>query len=466
MAKVVLAITGGIAAYKAAVFARELIKAGHEVRVVMTEGAKAFITPLTLQALTGNEVHDALLDPKAEAGMGHIELAKWAELLVIAPASANTLARLAAGMADDLLATICLATAAPVLVAPAMNQQMWAHPAVQLNVQTLKDLGYHLIDPDSGVQACGDVGAGRLPEPEQLLEHVQFFMARMHTPQVLAGKNVTITAGPTVEAIDPVRYLSNHSSGKMGFALATACRNAGANVTLIAGGKVTLPTPYGVHRIDVLSAQEMLDVAHQCAKGLNFASFEVAERLGLQGQYGHHDHDHDQDHHHHEAHHECDGNCGHDHHSLELNNSHAGLSGQQATDIFIATAAVADYRTREAAPQKIKKTQEQMVLDLVKNPDILATISHEYPEIFMVGFAAETQDVEKYARGKLTAKQLDMIACNDVSRSDIGFASDDNVMTVFFADEHGTAPVHLDKANKLRISEQLVALMGQTLSKR
>lgn len=399
--KVILAITGGIAAYKSALLARLLVKEGFEVRVIMTQGAQQFITPLTLQALTGNEVHTELLDTEAEAGMGHIELAKWADLVLIAPASANTLARLAMGMADDLLATVCLATTAPVMVAPAMNQQMWAHPAVQLNVQTLSDMGYEMIEPDSGVQACGDVGAGRLPEPEILLRRVLNFKAKLMVPQSLTGKKVTITAGPTVEAIDPVRFLSNHSTGKMGFALARACRDAGAEVTLIAGGKVDLTTPLDVQRVDVLSANDMLQAASQSAA--------------------------------------------------------AGC------DIFIATAAVADYRTRDAAPQKIKKTQDEMTLDLVKNPDILATISHTYPDMFVVGFAAETQDVEKYARGKLASKDLDMIACNDVSRKDIGFASDENAMTVFFADKYQQEPEALDKASKDEIARQLVALIGNTI---
>ena len=395
---VILAITGGIAAYKSALLARLLIKAGFEVRVIMTQGAQQFITPLTLQALTGNEVHTELLDTKAEAGMGHIELAKWADLIVIAPASANTLARLAMGMADDLLATVCLATTAPVMVAPAMNQQMWAHPAVQLNVQTLADMGYEMIEPDSGIQACGDTGSGRLPEPEILLRRVINFKAKLMTPQYLAGKKVTITAGPTIESIDPVRFLSNHSTGKMGFALARACRDAGAEVTLIAGGKVGLETPLDVQRVNVLSANDMMQAAERSAQA------------------------------------EC--------------------------DIFIASAAVADYRTRDAAPQKIKKTQEQMTLELVKNPDILATISHNYPDMFMVGFAAETQDVEKYARGKLVSKNLDMIACNDVSRSDIGFASDENAMTVFFAEQYQKQPVELEKMDKNNIAEHLVNLIG------
>jgi len=439
MKNILLGITGGIAAYKSASFARLLIKNGYDVRVMMTASAQAFITPLTLQALTGNPVHIDLLDESAELGMGHIELAKWADLLIIAPATANTIAKLAMGIADDLLTTVCLATAAPILVAPAMNQQMWQHPSVKLNLQTLTDYDYEIIQPASGEQACGDIGEGRLPEPEQLLEYVQYFIAAQITPQVLAGKNVTITAGPTIEAIDPVRYLSNHSTGKMGFALAKACRNAGARVTLIVGGKVPLPTPLLVNRIDVLSAEEMLMTARQCA------SDDICECHDHHHDHNHHDHDH---HHHHN----------HD----EFGNDIEVKPVSTATDIFIATAAVADYRTRDVVPQKIKKTQDQMALDLVKNPDILATIAEEFPEVFVVGFAAETQDIEKYARGKLDAKNLDMIACNDVSRTDIGFGSDDNAMTVFFKGKD--AAVSLEKASKDIIANQLVSLIGNQLA--
>lgn len=401
MNNILLAITGGIAAYKSASLARLLVKYGHNVQVIMTKGATAFISPLTLQALTGNAVHTQLLDETAEAGMGHIQLAKWADLLIIAPASANTLARLSMGMADDLLTTVCLATTAPILVAPAMNQQMWANPAVVLNTQTLTDLGYQIIEPASGEQACGDVGAGRLPEPEALFEQVQWALAKQHQPQLLAGKQVVITAGATLEAIDPVRYLSNHSTGKMGYALATACRDAGAKVTLIVGEKVTLTTPIGVQKITVQSADDMLQAAKKTA------------------------------------------NTG--------------------CDVFIATAAVADYRTKTTAPQKIKKTQPAMTLELVKNPDILATISKENPNMFMVGFAAETQDVEKYAHNKLIDKKLDMIACNDVSRQDIGFASDDNAMTVFFADKYQHPSASLAKMPKKDIAKELVNLMAKVM---
>ena len=458
MSNIVLAITGGIAAYKSALFARLLIKAGFEVRVIMTAGAQAFITPLTLQALTGNEVHTSLLDEHAEAGMGHIELAKWADLVIIAPASANTLARLAMGMADDLLTTVCLATTAAVIIAPAMNQQMWTHPAVSLNVETLIDMNYHLIMPASGEQACGDVGAGRLPEPDELLAAVRLFCAQQLIPQHLAGKRVVITAGPTVEAIDPVRFLSNHSSGKMGFALAKACVEAGAQVILIAGSKVTLPTPLDVIRIDVGSAQEMLSVAQQCVEGTHNVLMPLLEHTDSHDHTHNHSHDHTHEHSHDHSHDDCDCDT--------TNEAQAHQFVQKVADIFIATAAVADYRTRDAAPQKIKKTQETMILELVKNPDILATISLAHPELFVVGFAAETQDVEHYARGKLVVKDLDMIACNDVSRADIGFASDDNAMQVFFADSYKRGAVVLEKASKDDIAARLTAMIGETLSKR
>jgi len=465
MSNIVLAITGGIAAYKSAIFARLLVKAGFDVRVIMTTGAQAFITPLTLQALTGNEVHVSLLDEQAEAGMGHIELAKWADLIVIAPASANTLARLAMGMADDLLTTVCLATTAPVIIAPAMNQQMWAHPAVNLNVQTLRDMNYQIIQPASGEQACGDVGAGRLPEPEQLLDEVLLFIAMNTTPQLLAGKRVVITAGPTVEAIDPVRYLSNHSSGKMGFALARACVAAGADVVLIAGGKVALPTPLNVTRIDVLSAEDMLIAAQQCVEGTHSEL-----QLVFEDEHDHsHEHMHDHSHNHTHSHEHHHGDCGCDDDDVsdhnDNNDSLQSYDDNQfvKADIFIATAAVADYRTEEAAPQKIKKTQDAMTLSLVKNPDILATISLAHPELFVVGFAAETQDVERYARGKLVAKDLDMIACNDVSRADIGFASDDNAMQVFFSERYERDAVTLEKTSKDKIAEQLASIIGQAI---
>nr|WP_217486661.1 bifunctional phosphopantothenoylcysteine decarboxylase/phosphopantothenate--cysteine ligase CoaBC [Acinetobacter oleivorans] len=405
---IVLAVTGGIAAYKSAILVRRLKDYGFDVRVVMTHGAQAFITPLTFQALSGNPVHTELLDPAAEAGMGHIELARWADLLLVAPASCDTLAKFAHGLADDLLSTVFLATKSPVWVAPAMNQQMWAAKATQRNLQTLVEDGVHVIMPDAGEQACGDVGLGRMPEPEEIAKQVAgyFHQAQRAIAEkfgLLAGKRVVITAGPTREAIDPVRYISNHSTGKMGFALAAACYAAGAQVTLIAG-PVSLDTPNGVKRVNVASARQMLDISID---------------------------------------------------SLET-----------GCDIFIATAAVADYRVAEVAEHKIKKAGDELNVSLVKNPDIVATIAGQEKRPFMVGFAAETQNVEEYAAGKLVAKKLDMIACNDVSRADIGFASDENAMTVFFAENYHMKKRELEKASKQEISQQLVEAISDALRRK
>lgn len=405
---IVLAVTGGIAAYKSAILVRRLKDYGFDVRVVMTHGAQAFITPLTFQALSGNPVHTELLDPAAEAGMGHIELARWADLLLVAPASCDTLAKFAHGLADDLLSTVFLATKSPVWVAPAMNQQMWAAKATQRNLQTLVEDGVHVIMPDAGEQACGDVGLGRMPEPEEIARQVAgyFHQAQRAIAEkfgLLAGKRVVITAGPTREAIDPVRYISNHSTGKMGFALAAACYAAGAQVTLIAG-PVSLDTPNGVKRVNVASARQMLDIS--------------------------------------------------------LNSLETGC------DIFIATAAVADYRVAEVAEHKIKKAGDELNVSLVKNPDIVATIAGQEKRPFMVGFAAETQNVEEYAAGKLVAKKLDMIACNDVSRADIGFASDENAMTVFFAENYHMKKRELEKASKQEISQQLVEAISDALRRK
>ena len=401
-----MAVTGGIAAYKSAVLVRRLKDYGFNVRVVMTKGAQAFITPLTFQALSSNPVHTTLLDPEAEAGMGHIELARWADLILVAPASCDVIAKFAQGLADDLLTTLYLATKAPVWIAPAMNQQMWAAKATQRNLKTLTEDGMHIIIPDAGEQACGDIGRGRMPEPEALAEQVfEYFKTqeRAYTQQfgLLADKKVTITAGPTREAIDPVRYISNHSTGKMGFALASACYAAGADVTLIAG-PVTLNTPYGVTRKNIVSAQQMLDE------------------------------------------------------SMYMLN--------QGCDIFIATAAVADYRVAEIAPHKIKKTGDTLDIALIKNPDIVATIAQQEKRPFMVGFAAETQNIEQYANGKLISKKLDMIACNDVSRTDIGFGADENAMTVFFAKKYDIDQRQLEKASKLKIGEQLVEAIVDALN--
>ena len=402
---IILAVTGGIAAYKSAILVRRLKDYGFNVRVVMTKGAQAFITPLTFQALSGNPVHTELLDPEAEAGMGHIELARWADLILVAPASCDTLAKFAAGLADDLLSTVYLASKAPVWVAPAMNQQMWAAKATQRNLNTLVDDGVHVIMPNVGSQACGDVGLGRMPEPEEIAQQVKdyFHKAQRAIAEkfgLLAGKRVVVTAGPTREAIDPVRYISNHSTGKMGFAIAAACYSAGAKVTLLAG-PVSLDTPNGVRRVNVSSAIKMLD----------------------------------------ESLHQLEDGC----------------------DIFIATAAVADYRVAEVAEHKIKKAGDELNVSLIKNPDIVATIAKQEKRPFMVGFAAETRNVEEYAAGKLVAKKLDMIACNDVSRADIGFASDQNAMVVFFAEQYQMEKRDLEKASKQEIAQQLVEAIHDAL---
>lgn len=398
---VLVAVSGGIAAYKSPDLVRRLREVGAIVRVVMTKGAHAFITPLSLQAVSGHPVHDDLLDPAAEAAMGHIELAKWADVIVIAPASANTIARLAHGFADDLLSTLCLATTAPIMVAPAMNQQMWSAPAVQDNVNRLHALGFHVIDPASGAQACGDVGAGRMPEPIVLRDAVLNLLAPADGP--LQGLHIVLTAGPTREAIDPVRYLSNHSSGKMGYALASQARRLGATVTLISG-PTQLQPPSDVTFIAVESAQEMLE-------------------------------------------------------AVESNVCEA--------DIFIACAAVADYRLATVAPEKIKKNADSMQLELVKNPDILATIASRDKPPMCVGFAAETQDVAHYAADKLKRKKLALIAANDVSDTNIGFNSDNNAMTLFWHDTQGTLQQQkLSCAPKLNIAEAILRRVSELYGER
>ena len=368
--RILLGITGGIAAYKCAELVRHYKKAGAEVHVVMTRSAQEFVTPLTLQALSGNPVHTSLLDPEAEAGMGHIELARWADLMVIAPATANFLATMAQGKGDDLLSTICLATKAPIAIAPAMNMQMWFSPATQNNIQQLKTFFNEerltWMGPAEGEQACGDVGPGRMLEPGQILEQTAAFFKE----EAFSGKHIVITAGPTQEAIDPVRYISNHSSGKMGYAIAQVAANQGAKVTLISG-PTNLPCPDRVERVSVKSAEQMLE---------------------------------------------------------------ASLQRISETDIFIASAAVADYRPSEIAEHKIKKVdgEDQMIIKLVKNPDIVATIAQHPERPFTVGFAAETQDVDVYANKKLVKKNLDMIVANDVSNTNIGFNSDNNAATIFW----------------------------------
>lgn len=395
--RIVLGVTGGIAAYKSAELIRRLIDAGAEVRVVMTNAAQEFITPLTLQALSGNPVHLALLDTEAEAGMGHIELARWGDALLIAPASADFIARLTHGHGNDLLTTLCLAARCPIHIAPAMNQGMWASTANQNNIQQLETNGIHLIGPGSGYQACGDIGLGRMSEPDDIAQ----ILADSFQTGSLTGTQVVITAGPTREAIDPVRYISNHSSGKMGFALAEAARDAGAIVTLIAG-PVNLATPDRVNRINVVSAEDMLMATTKCLDTL----------------------------------------------ALNNNTPSSSISNTDTFDIkhpviFIGTAAVADYRPDTSATQKIKKTQDNpnLTLQLIENPDIIATVAQRASKPFTVGFAAETQNVLDYANDKITRKKLDMIVANDVSNKDIGFNSDLNAVTIIWPEGNKTVDI-------------------------
>jgi phosphopantothenoylcysteine decarboxylase/phosphopantothenate--cysteine ligase len=391
---VLLGVTGGIAAYKSAELVRQLQERGATVRVIMTRGAMEFITPLTLQALSGNPVHTELLDEEAEQGMGHIELARWADLLLIAPATADLIARLAAGRADDLLTTAALATAAPLMLAPAMNQQMWRDPATEANISTLAARGYHLVGPAAGEQACGDIGPGRMEQPVRIAEAAD----QLFPSGLLTGKRVVITAGPTREALDPVRYISNHSSGKMGYALARAAAEAGAVTTLVSG-PVSLPVPDRVRALPVESATDMLQ---QCLDLL--------------------------------------GDC----------------------DIFIACAAVADYRPSAVEQQKIKKGPEEITLQLVRNPDIVAAVASSEQRPFTVGFAAETTDVLNYARDKMQRKNLDMIVANDVADRSIGFNSDQNAVTVLWRNGEQALP----RAGKDSIARQIIELIAQLGGKR
>ncbi|MBN3574705.1 bifunctional phosphopantothenoylcysteine decarboxylase/phosphopantothenate--cysteine ligase CoaBC [Vibrio neptunius] len=392
--KILLGIGGGIAAYKCADLTRRLIERGAEVQIVMTKAAKEFITPLTMQAVSGRPVSDSLLDPAAEASMGHIELAKWADLVLLAPATADLIARMAAGMGNDLLTTLVLATDAPIAVSPAMNQQMYRNQATQENIATLERRGMHIWGPAAGEQACGDVGPGRMLEPMQLVGLCEQFWG----DKPLKGKSVLISAGPTREAIDPVRYITNHSSGKMGFSLAEAAAQLGATVTLVAG-PVNLKTPAGAQRIDVASAEDMYNA--------------VMDKAGEH-------------------------------------------------DVFISCAAVADYRPKAISEQKIKKTDdsEPMTITMVKNPDIVASVAgmtEQRP--FTVGFAAETQDVEHYARTKLTKKNLDMICANDVSVEGQGFNSNDNAINLYWKDGEQS----LTLASKQQIAKQILTIIAAKL---
>jgi phosphopantothenoylcysteine decarboxylase/phosphopantothenate--cysteine ligase len=387
--RILLGVTGGIAAYKSPDLVRRLAERGAEVQVAMTAAAQQFVTPMTFQAVSGRPTRTDLWDAAAEAAMGHIELARWAELVLIAPASASFLAHLAHGQADDLLTTLCLATDAPIAVAPAMNRLMWANAATQANVATLKSRGVRVFGPAEGDQACGEVGPGRMLEPTALAE---LAMDVLVESDELAGFKVLITAGPTRERIDPVRFISNRSSGKMGFAVAQAARQAGARVTLVSG-PVALDAPPGVKRIDVESAEQMLAAVNA----------------------------------------EVDG-----------------------ADIFISAAAVADYRPTQALAQKIKKTGDSLKLDLVRAPDILASVAARPRRPFVVGFAAETEKVEQHAREKLQKKNLDMIAANLVGEG-LAFDCDENALMVLWPDGSRT----LERASKMEVARALIKLIAE-----
>lgn len=388
--KILLAVTGGIAVYKSLELLRLFKKQGADVRVVMTRAAIAFVQPLSFQALSGHAVHCELLDTEAENAMGHIELARWADVFVIAPATANTLAKMAHGLADDLVSTLYLAATCPVYVAPAMNHVMWKHPATQANVKTLQSYGVNLIAPESGEQACGEMGVGRMAEPETIVQRLQ---TDFSIPQVLANLNLIITAGATREPLDPVRYLTNRSSGKMGYALAIAAQQAGANVTLISG-VTQLLSPINCNTIQIETAEQM-----------HTAVFENIK--------------------------DC--------------------------DIFIGAAAVADYRPITCGDEKIKKQADQLTLTLQKNPDILADVAALKTPPFTVGFAAETNDLEHYARDKLARKKLNMIAANWVGREQGGFEHDENALEVFWHGGQKTLPM----TNKTELARQLILLISE-----
>jgi len=395
---VLLGISGGIAAYKTPDLVRKFIAQGANVRVVMTDSAKEFVSPLALQAVSGNKVSNSLLDEDAEAAMGHIELARWADILVVAPATANIMAKLTHGLADDLLTTLALATAAPIAIVPAMNQQMWAASATTENLQKLQSRGVMQIGPASGEQACGDIGYGRMVEPEDIVTFIADYFAEQAnaTPTLFAGKKIMITAGPTREALDPVRYISNHSSGKMGYAIALAARKMGADVTLVSG-PVSIPPPANVELVSVTSAQEM--------------------------------------------------------HAAVMRNI-------QQQDIFIACAAVADFRLSEIPTHKVKKEDGVLTLSFEQNPDILKAVAAQVNPPFTLGFAAETNDVEAHAKSKLERKKLNMIAANDVSLSGLGFNSDRNALTVFTKNNK----ISLPAASKYALAIELLKLLNSEYS--
>ncbi len=389
--RIVLGVTGGIAVYKSPDLVRRLIERGAEVQVVMTAGAQRFMSPLSFQAVSGRPVRCDLWDGAAEAAMGHIELARWAQLVLVAPASADFIARVAAGRADDLLATVCLATEAPIALAPSMNRVMWANKATQANVETLVARGVRILGPGSGAQACGEIGEGRMWEPVQLAERL---LEPPANAGLLAGVNVLITAGPTRERLDPVRYLTNRSSGKMGFAVAAAAREAGAHVTLVSG-PVQLQTPAGITRINVESARDMYAAVHR----------HVAE-----------------------------------------------------ADVFIAAAAVADFQPASVAKQKIKKQGLTMKLELEPAPDIVKSVAEMAKRPFVVGFAAETDDVEENARSKLKRKKLDMIAANQVGDG-IAFDCEDNALTVLWPG----GKFDIARGPKVEVARALILLIAERM---
>ncbi len=386
---IIVALTGSIAAYKAAELVRLIKKSEAEVRIIMTDAAKEFITPITMQALSGNPIHSNLLDMEAEAAMGHIELAKWADAIVVSPCSANTLAKISQGLGGDLLTAVILASEAKVFLAPAMNQQMWNAQITQENVVRASSLGHKILGPGEGEQACGDIGSGRMLEPEEIFAALEAFSLSL-----LGGKKVLITAGPTQEPIDPVRYLSNHSSGKMGYALAEAAEAAGASVTLVSG-PVNLRASSSIEVIDVVTAKDM------------FA--EVKRSI-------------------------------------------------EAADIFIGCAAVADYSPVNTHSQKIKKNlNENLLLELEPNPDILKFVSENYSNKTIIGFSAETENVEDFAREKLVAKNLDFIVANDVSRNDIAFNAAENEVLIISKDKTKS----LAKASKILVAHQILNYIHQ-----
>lgn len=387
--KIIVALTGSIAAYKAAELVRLIKKSEAEVRIIMTDAAKEFITPITMQALSGHPIHSNLLDTEAEAAMGHITLAKWADAIIVSPCSANTLAKISQGLGDDLLTAVILASEAKVFLAPAMNQQMWNAKITQENVVKASLLGHKILGPGEGEQACGDTGSGRMLEPEEIFAALEAFSLSL-----LAGKKVLITAGPTQEPIDPVRYLSNHSSGKMGYALAEAAEAAGASVTLISG-PVNLRASSSIEIINVVTAKDMHTEVKKCI---------------------------------------------------------------EAADVFIGCAAVADYSPVTTQPQKIKKNlHENLVLELEPNPDILKFVSENYSNKIIIGFSAETENIEDFARKKLVAKNLDFIVANDVSRNDIAFNAAENEVLIISKDKTKALP----KASKILLAHQILNYIHQ-----